>query len=63
MCFDDYIVFDEIWSYAIYDWWMDAFFVLYQCIVEYALLVFKWYRKREKYIYFENFKHIRFFKL
>ena len=38
MCFDDYIVFDEVWFYAIYGWWMDAFFVLYWCIVKYALL-------------------------
>ena len=39
MCFDDYIVFDGVWSYAIYDWWMDTYFVLYRYIVEYALLV------------------------
>ena len=38
MFFDDYIVFDEVWWYEIYDWWMDSFFVLYWCIVEYALL-------------------------
>ena len=38
MCFDDYILFDEVWSYGIYDWWMDAFFCTYWCVVEYALL-------------------------
>ena len=61
MCFDDYIVSDEVRSYAIYYWWMDAFFVLYRCIVKYALLVVNDIEK--KYIYLENFKHIRFFKL
>ena len=39
MCLSDYIVFDEVWSYGIYDWWMNAFFVLYWRIVKYALLV------------------------
>ena len=37
MYFDNYIVFDDVWSYAIYDWWIDAFFILYWCIFYYAL--------------------------
>ena len=63
MCFDDYIVFDEFWCYTIYDWWMDAFFILYQCTVEYALFVLNDFEKGKIYIYFENFKYKRFFKL
>ena len=42
MCFDDSIVFDEIWSYGIYNWWMDIYFfcMLSWGIVKYALLAF-----------------------
>ena len=60
MYFDDYIVFDEVWFYAIYDWWIEAFFALYWCIVEYALLVVNDIKKKN-YIYFENFKRMSFF--
>lgn len=64
MCFDDYILFDEVWYYEIYDWWMDAFFGLYWHIVESVLLAcFKWHRKGEKYTYFKILTHMRLSEL